>query len=339
MTIVRESTTCRPVSRGATSLADIYQPVEQGLETVRRIFDEELASELSFVNSLCRRVRSYRGKMLRPALLLLAAKATGETTNTHHTLGAVVEMVHMATLVHDDVLDEAGQRRRQPTICAASGNVTAVLLGDYLISHAFHLCSSLDNQFASRRIGATTNSVCEGELLQNRLRGNDQLGESKYFDIIRRKTGALTAVSCELGAQYAGAEHAVVEALSAYGMSAGTAFQIIDDVLDITGDRQIVGKSVGRDLSLGKLTLPTIHCLAHARTDVARALRAAAMGRQPCDRVQLRRWLDETGSLEYAISAANDYVNEAVDRLGHLPPSEARFSLQGLAQFIVQRQF
>lgn len=334
-----ESTTCKRVSEVAAPLADLYQPIEHDLETVRCIFDQELASDFSFVDGLCRRVRSYRGKMLRPALLLLAARTTGETSDSHYTLAAVVEMVHMATLVHDDVLDEASQRRRQPTICAASGNVTAVLLGDYLISHAFHLCSSLDDQFASRRIGAATNVVCEGELLQNRLRGNDRLGESKYYDILRRKTGALTAVSCELGAHFAGAERSITQALSAYGMSAGVAFQIIDDVLDITGDRQIVGKSVGRDLSSGKLTLPTIHCLAHAGSDVVRALRAAASGHQPCDHTQLQAWLDETGSIEYAVSAANDCVNEAVGHLGRLPPSDARFSLQGMAEFIVRRNF
>jgi octaprenyl-diphosphate synthase len=317
----------------------LYGPIADELGFVRRVFDDELASEYSFVDRLCDRVRSYRGKMLRPALLLLAGKASGELCGSHRTLAAVVEMVHMATLVHDDVLDEAGERRRQQTICATSGNVTAVLLGDYLISHAFHLCSSLDDQFAARQVGATTNVVCEGELLQNRLRGNDRLSESTYFEIIRRKTGALTAVSCELGAHYGGADPPIVEALSAFGMSAGVAFQIVDDVLDITGDSRVVGKTVGRDLRLGKLTLPTLHCLRHAEPEAADGLRAVLAGRRPCENAELRHWLDSTGSIAHAVSVARDQVEQAVQRLERLPPSDARFSLAGMAQFVVQRRF
>lgn len=336
---VGEPTPVKQMSDSAPPLADFYQPVRHELAVVERIFDEELASELSFVNTLCDCVRSYRGKMLRPALLLLAGKAVGELSSAHATLGAVVEMVHMATLVHDDVLDEADERRRQPTICATSGNVTAVLVGDYLISHAFHLCSGLDRQYASRRIGAAANIVCEGELLQNRLRGNDRLGEPKYIDIIRRKTGTLTAVACELGAYYTDADPSVVQALSDYGMSAGVAFQIIDDVLDIIGNRQVVGKTVGLDLTLGKLTMPTIHCLTNARPAVASALRAAVAGETPCERERLRDWLDETGSLDYAVSVAGDYVNDAAGQLDLLPPSDAKTSLLMMAEFITRRRF
>jgi len=337
--IVRDSTVCKLNDQVLAPLAQLYEPIERDIEIVRQVFDEELSSEFSFVERLCSRVRTYRGKMLRPAILLLTAKATGEVSDSHYTLAAVAEMVHMATLVHDDVLDEAGERRRQPTICATSGNVTAVLLGDYLISHAFHLCSSLNDQFASRRIGATTNTVCEGELHQNRLRGNTQLSESTYFDIIRRKTGALTAVSCELGAHFAGADPTVVEALSAYGMSAGVAFQIIDDVLDVVGDREVIGKSVGRDLSLGKLTLPTIHCLTHASAGTAQVLRDVVAGRQACDHAQLLAWLRETGSLDYAVTLANEFVASATGQLRLLRPSDARTSLEGMAHFIVHRTF
>lgn len=154
------------------TLSELYSPIQSDLKEVERIFDEELAGDLEFVDQLCDTVRSYRGKMLRPSLLLLVAKALGDIQPAHHTLAAVIEMVHMATLVHDDVLDEADQRRKQPTISNIVGNEAAVLLGDYLISHAFHLCSSLNSQDASRRIGATTNTVCEGELLQNHHRGN-----------------------------------------------------------------------------------------------------------------------------------------------------------------------
>lgn len=327
------------MSNLTSPLVDLYSPIRNDLDIAQRIFDEELVSELSFVNRLCKQVRSYRGKMLRPALLLLSGKASGELSPEHHTLAAVVEMVHLATLVHDDVLDEADERRRRPTVCTTDGNVAAVLLGDCLISHAFHLCSSLDSQYAARRIGATTNTVCEGELLQNHQRGNDRLSESDYIEIIRRKTGALAATACELGAHFAGADEALVRAMRAHGMAAGVAFQITDDILDIAGDRQEVGKTLGTDLVLGKLTLPTIHCLAHAGSRTTSTLRAILTGKAPHDPEHLRACLDETDSVEYAVSIAANYVNQALRQLDSVPPSDAKTSLVATAEFIIGRRF
>ncbi len=320
-------------------LSDLYAPIRDDLTVARRIFDDELAGDLSCVNRLCDQVRSYRGKMLRPAFVLLSGKATGELSAAHHTLAAVVEMIHVATLVHDDVLDRADERRRQPTVCAAAGNVGAVLLGDYLISHAFHLCSGLESHYAARRIGATTNTVCEGELLQNHLCGNDRLSEQEYFDIIRRKTGALTAACCELGAHYAGADRSRIQAMHAYGMSVGVAFQIIDDVLDIVGDQRQVGKTLGLDLTLGKVTLPTLHCLMSASRRTESALRAAVTGNGACDREHVHAWLEETGSIDYAVGVAAGYVRDALRRLEPVPPGDARLSLAAMAEFIVKRRY
>lgn len=327
------------MSRLAAPLLDLYAPIREELAEAQRVFDAELLSDLPFVNDLCARLRSYRGKMMRPALLLLCGDACGELTPAHPTLAAVVEMVHMATLAHDDVLDEADERRRQPTIRATDGNVTAVLLGDYLISHAFHLCSGLSDPGASRRVGATTNTVCEGELLQNREAGNDELTETQYLEIIQRKTGTLTAVACELGARAAGAGHYIVEAMAAYGLAVGTAFQIVDDVLDIVGDRCEVGKTLGLDLSLGKLTLAAIHALSTADARTRASLRAVVRGEAACDLGQLRAWLTETQSIDYALSVASDHVHRAIRQLDLLPPSDARSSLTALAEFIVHRRW
>ena len=169
-----------------TSLVDLYHPVAEGLEQVRRVFDDELGSEWPFVRELCEHIGQYRGKMLRPALVLLTGDASGKVSREHIVLATVVELVHMATLVHDDVLDEADLRRCVPTINRLHGNEAAVLLGDLLISHAFHLCSSLDSQYASRQIGSTTNTVCEGELMQLYHRGNLSLSVEEYFAIISR---------------------------------------------------------------------------------------------------------------------------------------------------------
>ncbi|MFQ5591991.1 MAG: polyprenyl synthetase family protein, partial [Phycisphaerae bacterium] len=316
-------------------LSDLYSPIRQDLAVVERIFDDELRSDFPFVNDLCTPVRSCRGKMLRPTLLLLSGQAAGGLSSAHHTLGAVVEMVHAATLAHDDVLDEADERRGQLPANRVVGNVAAVLLGDYLISHAFHLCSSLASQYASRRIGSTTNAVCEGELLQNQQRGNADLSEEFYLEIIGKKTGALTATSCELGAHEAAADSTVIEALRSYGMSVGVAFQIIDDVLDLVGDRGAVRKTLRRDLALGKATLPTIHCLTCADAATASRLRRGMTGEADLKFEQVRDWLMRSGSIDYAISTAQEYVADAVRRLDIVGPSDAKTSLIAMAEFIV----
>src|SRR5258705_4306989 len=231
--------------------------------------------------------------MLRPCLVLLSGRAAGgeaALTDAHVTIATVVEMVHMATLVHDDVLDEAELRRKGATINHLRGNEAAVLLGDYLISHSFHLCSSLDSQFASRIIGRTTNQVCEGELLQIHHRNNLDLDEETYFQIIRRKTASLCATCCLLGAKYAGASEVRMSQLELYGLSLGTAFQIQDDILDIVGDANTVGKTLGLDLVKGKLTLTIMYYLRTAPTEKRQRMRTILEDQTP-DRIDRVRQL------------------------------------------------
>src|SRR4051812_9350469 len=217
------------------ALAELTDCIRPELEAVDRLFHQELASDLKCVNVLVRHVGRFRGKMLRPCLLLMSGKAAaadGPLADAHAVLATVVEMVHMATLVHDDVLDEAELRRKGATINHLRGNEAAVLLGDYLISHSYHLCSGLQSQVASRLIGRTTNQVCEGELLQIDNRNNLNLDEETYLKIIARKTAVLCATCCFLGAHQSGASETVCHKLQSYGMCLGTAFQIQDDILD-----------------------------------------------------------------------------------------------------------
>src|SRR5687767_3297688 len=188
----------------STSLSSLTECIGPQLAGVDELFRRELVSELGCVNTLVKHVARFRGKMLRPSLVLLSGKAIGNLTPAHVTIATVVEMVHMATLVHDDVLDEAELRRKGATINHLKGNEAAVLLGDYLISHSYHLCSSLDSQMASRLIGRTTNRVCEGELLQIDNRNKIDLSEETYLEIITRKTASLCATCCQLGATFAG---------------------------------------------------------------------------------------------------------------------------------------
>jgi octaprenyl-diphosphate synthase len=318
-------------------IADLYSLIAEDIERSARLFREALASDLPLINDLCRHVDQFHGKRLRPALLLLVAKACGGIRPAHHTLAAVVEMVHIATLVHDDVLDEADLRRRCTTINRLHGNEAAVLLGDYLISHAFHLCSSLDSQYASRLIGSTTNTVCEGELMQVFHRGDYDLSEETYFEIISRKTASLVATCCILGSRFAGADPAVIAAAERYGMSVGVAFQIIDDVLDLQGTEQETGKTLGRDLDKEKLTLPIIHYLRTADRDVkAEALAVMNNGHQ--DRAErIARMVSQSDSVRYAYHKARHHVRVAVEALAVFPDGDAKDSLTAMAEFIIDR--
>ncbi len=318
------------------ALASLYEPIAADLQKVCRIFDDELFSDLPIINDLCTHIRGYRGKMLRPALLLLSGRACGRVTPEHLTLAAVVEMVHMATLVHDDVLDDADLRRRCATVNHLQGNEAAVLLGDYLISHAFHLCSSLESQEASRTIGATTNMVCEGELQQVHHRGDLHLTTDQYLQIISRKTAALTGACCLLGARFAGADRSTIDRFEQYGLQTGVAFQITDDVLDLVGSETSMGKTLGRDLEKRKLTLPLIHCLANetpARRQALRTLLADGGGRG-----DVLPFLQETGSLEFALAQARQCIDAATGCLDGVPASDARGMLIRMARSIAERE-
>lgn len=321
----------------APTVPRLYASVEVELQRACALFDVELYSELPFLNELCEHIRLYRGKMLRPALLLLSGKAVGKLTDAHVTLAAVVEMVHMATLVHDDVLDDADVRRRCATVHRSQGNEAAILLGDYLISHAFHLCSSLDSQFASRAIGSATNTVCEGEIQQVHYRGRLDLTQTQYLEIVSRKTAALTGVCCTLGAHYAGASEATVAALKRFGLNVGIAFQITDDVLDIVGSEEKTGKTLGKDLEKRKLTLPVIHCLQHG-PEGTRARLSRLLQDGTTDRTALRELLSDAGSLRFASQTARDCVASAVAQLDVLAHSEARNALRQLALLILDRE-
>ncbi len=320
---------------------EIAEALAADLAEVETCFSAELLSDLACVNDLVRYVERYRGKMLRPTLLLLSAMASrpGQPVrDEHRTLATVVEMVHMATLVHDDILDEAEIRRKGKTVNTLAGNEAAVMLGDYLVSHAYHLCSSLDNQAAARLIAQTTNTVCEGELLQLANRNNWSLDEQTYYQIIGRKTAALVDAACRLGPMMHERDQSDCRSMGGFGYKIGMAFQIIDDVLDLTGDEQVVGKSLGKDLEKGKLTLPLIHRLETAApADRHRIL--DLLRTDDTQRTEHVGWLiTNTESIDYARRRAENLVAEAHDHLAVLPESPARQTLHGIADAVISRQ-
>jgi len=319
------------------TLAALTECIAPQLSGVDRLFSTELDSRLECVNALVRHVSRFRGKMLRPCLVLLSGRCCGELNDAHVTIATVVEMVHMATLVHDDVLDEAELRRKGATLNHLRGNEAAVLLGDYLISHSYHLCSSLDSQFASRLIARTTNEVCEGELLQIQNRNNLELDEETYFEIITRKTAVLCAACCLLGAKLAGATEEMSRRLEVYGRSLGIAFQIQDDILDIVGDAGTVGKTLGIDIEKGKLTLPMIHFLRSAPREHRVLLRALLESRDADKAEKIRNLILPSKSIQYARDAARGHVDRARSAIAELPESDARGVLDTMAEFVISR--
>ncbi|MCH7871044.1 MAG: polyprenyl synthetase family protein [Planctomycetes bacterium] len=319
-------------------LAPLYAPISEDLKRVDQVLRHELRSSISSVDALCRHVERYRGKMLRPAVLLLSGRACGNVRRAHDTLAAVVEMVHLATLVHDDVLDDSDIRRSCETVNRMWGTESAVLLGDYLFSHAFALCSSLESQFASQLIGKTASTLCEGELIQVSRRNDFTLSEETYFDIIARKTASLTRTCCTLGARYAGADPGVVAQLAQFGRSLGMAFQIADDLLDLTGDEQETGKTVGRDVCKGKITLPIIHFL-REQPDGRRDEMLEILGGGQADTYRrVSELLNESDSIEYARDHARSHIAMAVESLSELPVSDARGALTAMAEFVLSRR-
>jgi octaprenyl-diphosphate synthase len=316
---------------------ELYAPITRDLEEVERILREAVAGRRPAVVRLAAHLEYYRGKRLRPALLLLAARACGRVVSAHHVLGAVVEMIHTATLVHDDVLDGATVRRHVPTVNAGWGNQTSILLGDFLFTHAFHLASTLDDVRACRLIGEATNRVCEGELEQGTESGNLALSEAEYLDMIDGKTAELTACCCRLGALYSGAAAEVVSGLASYGRWLGLAFQVADDLLDLVGEERTTGKSLGTDVEQQKLTLPLIHLLQEGPAAAVSQARQILASSGDHKREALQPLLTDSGALRYAARRAEEFAARARAQLECLPPSECRAILEALTERVVHR--
>lgn len=320
-------------ARTAKPVALPYSLVATDLAEVDRLYDDALLPFRARFGPIVQHLKHYRGKRLRPALVLLAGHACGRVTRAHHVLGAVVEMVHTATLVHDDVLDDADTRRHLPTVNAAWGSKTSLLLGDMLFSAAFRLCSTVDAR-ACEWVGDATNRVCAGELHQVSRAGDLDLTEADYFEIVAGKTGALTECCTRVGAYYAGACPDVVSRLADYGRNLGIAFQIADDVLDLGGDALVAGKTLGTDVEQQKLTLPLIRALTELPTDAAGCLRKALRNGAL---TAVADALVTAGSVESAEAEARRLAASARRALIVLPPTPYRTALEQVAEWAVRR--
>ena len=322
----------------------LYAPVIDEMDRVESLLKSQLRSEHAAIDEMLQHGSMLGGKRLRPALLLLSARLFAAPNDRHITLAAVMEMIHTATLIHDDILDEADKRRHIATCNAIWDNEASVLLGDYLFTHAFYLASTTESTLACRIIGEATNVVCAGELRQVRSRGNFELSEEAYFDIINAKTAKLCECSCRLGAHYADAADEDVMRLGEYGKHLGIAFQITDDLLDVLGDSRTTGKSLGTDLEKQKLTLPLIRTLQLAsdgeRDEIINLLTASGHRELPESgslRERLLPYLERFEAIDYAREAARRHAELAQQQLADLPESEARDILAGLPAFVVSR--
>lgn len=318
--------------------AALYAPIANDLEEVERILAETVQNAIPSVAELVKHVGHFRGKRLRPALLLLIGKACGHLTPKHHALAAIIELIHTATLVHDDVLDGAKVRRHVATVNANWGNHNAILFGDYLFTHAFHLATTLGDLGACQIIGEATNRVCEGELRQGLERGNLRLSEADYMDIIDAKTAELIACCCQLGARSSNAEPDVVASMSRYGRFLGIAFQIADDLLDLVGDEDTTGKSLGTDLDQQKMTLPLIRLMSSAPPAIAMRFQQILTSPENHKREALRPYLTEFGALDYAYRRAEDLSARARAELNCLAPSPCRSILEIATHGVVHRK-
>jgi octaprenyl-diphosphate synthase len=281
------------------------------LEHVSLIMSDHLKNRHKEVRAICGELAAYKGKMLRPSMLLLSWRSVSSCNTAPEEVrvaAGVVELIHLATLVHDDILDEADLRRGAQTINSLRGNEAAVMLGDYLLSSAFLLCSTIKNPQLNILLGEVTNTLCAGELVQLSRRNDLDLDIQSYYQIIHDKTASLIAASCEMGAMLGCGSECEIRALRDFGGSVGTAFQIKDDLLDLLGDREIIGKPAGRDLEKGKLTLPVITMLANnpsLKEDVKKIINEA-------DRDALVEMLHNTGSISSAFADVSNMVDSAV---------------------------
>lgn len=310
--------------------------MHRDLERMNSSLLRDLIPGTADVASLVDHVGQYRGKQLRPALVYLWGRIAGELTPAHDTVAKVVELIHLATLVHDDVLDGADRRRRVPTLNAMHGNEVPVLLGDYIYARAFHLSVNMDDLACSRLLADVTRLICQGEITQILHRFDFAWDEPRYFQVIREKTATLYSAACRLGVHYAGGSVGLAEAAFTYGDQLGVAFQIVDDCLDLDGDEEEVGKSLGTDLDKGKLTLPLLYLLRDP--EQGPRLQRLMAQRGASHLVQLRREFDLAAAVHASLEVAQQHVDRACAMLRDLPASPEREALAAIAEFVVRRR-
>jgi octaprenyl-diphosphate synthase len=321
------------------SIEAIREFIAADMQAIDRVIRSRLHSGVVLIEQVAEHIIAGGGKRLRPALVVLSAGAHGYQGTLHHQLAAVVEFIHTATLLHDDVVDESALRRGQPTANSMFGNAASVLVGDFVYSRSFQMMVEAGSMRILEVLAEATNIIAEGEVLQLMNCHNPDIDEASYLQVIRCKTAKLFEAATRIGALLGGADAAGEEAMARYGAHLGTAFQVIDDVLDYSGDHAVIGKNVGDDLAEGKPTLPLIYAMRRGTpaqvAAVRRAIEAGGLDELPAVLQAIR----ETGALDYARESARNETQLARAQLGGLPASRQRDFLIQLTDFAVDRTY
>ena len=317
----------------------IREFIATDMEAVDRVIRSRLHSEVALIRQVAEYIISGGGKRLRPALLILSAGAFGYRGTHHHDLAAVIEFIHTATLLHDDVVDESALRRGRPTANSLFGNAASVLVGDFVYSRSFQIMVGMENMRVLKVLADATNVIAEGEVLQLMNCNNPDIDEQGYLQVIRYKTAKLFEAATRLGAILGGANQEEEEALASYGVHLGTAFQLIDDVLDYSGDHTTTGKNVGDDLAEGKATLPLIYAMERGTAEQAALIRGAIEQGGLTDLSAVLAAIRETGAIDYARRQAGIESRMACDALARLPDTPYRDHMLQLADFAVTRTY
>jgi len=313
--------------------------LEADMAEVDRVIRARLHSDVALVRQVSEYIIHSGGKRLRPALVLLAANALGYRGVQHHEMAAVVEFIHTATLLHDDVVDASDLRRGRDTANALFGNATSVLVGDFLYSRAFQMMVSVKNMRVMEVLSDATNIIAEGEVLQLMNCNDPDIDEAAYLRVIRYKTAQLFEAAGRLGAIVNDSPREIEDALGNYGMHLGTAFQIIDDVLDYSGETEMIGKNVGDDLAEGKPTLPLLFAMKHGTPEEAEIIRGAIQKGDASNFQRILGIVQRTGALDHAHSQAQAEANLAQAALATIPGSQYKDALLELSAFAVKREF
>jgi len=331
------STLPADLPRTIARFADVQALAAADMAAVNALIRARLASDVVLINQIAEHIIGGGGKRLRPMLVLLAAQAAGYTGRDHVLLAAVVEFIHTATLLHDDVVDESDLRRGRQTANALWGNAASVLVGDFLYSRSFQMMVEADDMRVMRLLADTTNRIAEGEVLQLLNIHNPDVDEPAYLRVIERKTAVLFAAATRLGGLLGKLPAAQEEALAAYGLNLGYAFQIADDVLDYTSDAGTLGKNIGDDLAEGKATLPLIYAMQRAAPAQAASLRRAieSGGLDSLDNIVAA--IRDSGAIERALDKAQGYADAAKAALSTMPHNAARDALLVLADYALKR--
>jgi octaprenyl-diphosphate synthase len=321
------------------SFESVKALMEDDLRQVDRVIRERLASDVVLINQIGEYIIGSGGKRLRPLVVLTAARACGYTGTRHTEAAAIIEFIHTATLLHDDVVDGSTLRRGRDTANELWGNGASVLVGDYVYSRSFEMMVALGSMRIMDVMAGATNRIAEGEVLQLMNANDPDTTEERYFEVIYRKTAKLFESGTQIAAILAGAPARVEEGLARYGRHLGTAFQLIDDVLDYRSDREQFGKNLGNDLAEGKPTLPLIYALKNGTAEQQEVIRASIREGSTAQLASVTAAIESTGGLAYTARLARREGTLAVEALADLPDSAYKQALRDLADFAVDRTY